>query len=367
MIFSAMTPGRDAWWARLWLLRRRWRLLLRLVASTTISYAIATYVLGHHQAFFAPMAAAIALTAGSAGVRARVAIELVVGVALGVLVGEIIVLMIGRGWWQIGLVAVLTVVAATLSGVTGLAMTQAINAAVLLVAVAPAPGTNPALSRFLDALIGGLLGLLVTFAVPRNAVRDIDRDVRSVVLSLADVLARTSRALRTGDAALADRALAEARATQGAVDRMRSTASGVAEVARMAPMRWHQRGAVERYFGSTSHLDNAIRDARVLARRSAAMLRNDEQAPPGLADAVDDLAAATRELAGGLAQEFSGRGTADEVRDSLVSASHRAIGCLTGVITVNNASIAAQVRSLAADLLLAAGVSRDELDRLLDD
>ena len=33
---------------------------------------------------------------------------------------------------------------------------------------------------------------------------------------------------------------------------------------------------------------------------------------------------------------------------------------------MNTASIAAQVRSLAADLLLASGVPRDELDDLLD-
>src|SRR5690606_27531751 len=135
---------------------RRWRLALRLAVSTAAAYGFATYVLGHEQAFFAPIAAVIVIIAG-AGQRSRATVELVVGVSIGVLVGELLILAIGRGWWQIALVVSLALVVGTLLGLKGLALTQAVNSALLLAAVVPAPGVvDPALTRFLDSVVGGI-------------------------------------------------------------------------------------------------------------------------------------------------------------------------------------------------------------------
>lgn len=347
---------------RLVLLRKRWRLIVRLTVATAGAYAFATHVLGHQQAFFAPISAVIALTAG-AGLRLRVVIELVLGVAVGVLVGELLILSIGRGGWQVGLVAALTVVVATLVGVKGLALTQAVNSGVLLAAVVPLAGAHdPALTRFLDALIGGLFGLAMVVLLPRNTVRDIDVDVQKLLGRLAGILSRTAQALRTDDAALADVALNEARATQTLVEQVRATAANVSEVARMSPMRWRQRDDVARYAGSVTDLDNAIRDSRVLARRTSAMLRHGESAPTGLADAVDALSRAVEIFA----DELSHHESIEHARGELIDAARLAIESLDGALTVNTAAIAAQIRSLSADLLLAAGASGPSLDDLLD-
>ena len=162
---------------RLWTVRRRWRLLLRLSLATSIAYFIATEVLDHRQAFFAPIAAIVALISGG-GARVRTVLELVFGVAIGVLVGELLILGIGRGAWQMALVVALAVIVGTLVGLTGLALTQAATSSVLLTAVIPFAGTgNPAVTRFLDALVGGLVGLAMVLLIPRNPVRDIDREV----------------------------------------------------------------------------------------------------------------------------------------------------------------------------------------------
>ena len=343
-------------------LRHQWRFILQVSVATGGAFAFATHVLGHQQAFFAPIAAVLAIMAGP-GLRARVTFEIVMGVAVGVLVGELLILGIGRGPWQITLVAALMVVISTLVGIKGMAMTQAINSGVLLAAVVPLPGaTDPALTRFLDSLVGGLLGFAMVLLVPRNPVRDIDGDVQKLLRRLGGVLSRIAQALRTDDPSLADLALEEARATQGLIDSVSETASNVAEIARMSPMRWRQRGEVAGYASSCTDLDNAMRDARVLARRVAAMLRHHETAPPGLDDAVDRLVVAVGTFSDDLAQDAD----FENAREDLVEATRIAMASLPEIITVNTASIVAQIRSLSADLMLASGANRSELDRRLD-
>src|ERR1041384_824918 len=75
----------DTFATRLNTLRHRWRLLIRLSVGTGVSYFIASSVFGHRQAFFAPIAAVITLIASGASRRLRTMVELVAGVAIGVL------------------------------------------------------------------------------------------------------------------------------------------------------------------------------------------------------------------------------------------------------------------------------------------
>lgn len=342
--------------------RKRWRLLLRLGVATSGAFFISTHLLGHSQAFFAPVSAVIVIVAG-AGARGRTLLELVLGVALGVLVGEMLILMIGRGAWQIALVVVLTVTISTLVGIKGLALTQAANSSVLLVSVVPAANAgNPAVTRFTDAMIGGGVALAAILLIPRNPVRDIDVEVQVVLHRLSGVLAGCADAMRRGDETLAERALQEARALQPAIQSLESTAANVTEIARMSPMRWKQRDHLGLYTDAILDVDNAIRDARVLARRTAAMLRHKEPAPPDMHLAVDALARGI----GIFADDLSQRDNFAEARRELVEAARMAVASLPGALTLNTAAIAAQIRSLAADLLLASGSSRDEIDERLD-
>ncbi len=347
---------------RLYILRRRWRLLLRLSLSTAGAYFVATQVLDHPQAFFAPIAAIIVLIAG-AGLRGRTLFELVLGVATGVLMGELIILLIGRGTWQLALVVSLTMVVGTLVGLKGLALNQAATSSVLLATVIPVTGgANPAATRFVDALVGGVFGLAMILLIPRNPVRDIDREVQQFLTRLARILSHTAQALRESNARLADRALDEARSMQPQVDSMMATAASVTEIARMAPMRWKQRDHVETYVATVRDLDNAVRDARVMARRASALLRHGETPPPDMDLAIDALSRAI----GIFADDLSQHDDFDEARQELVEAARMASASLPEAMTMNSASIAAQVRSLAADLLYASGYSRDEIDERLE-
>lgn len=347
---------------RLRVLRRRWRTLLRLSLGPATAYFFATHVLDHRQAFFAPVACVIVLIAG-AGLRGRTSYELVLGVSIGVLVGELLILGIGRGAWQMALIVTLTVTIATLLGLKGLALTQAANSSVLLAAVVPAVGAgNPAITRFLDALVGGAVGLAMILLIPRNAVRDIDREVQVFLNRLSGILSRIAQSLRTIDASLADVALQEARSMQPLVESMTSTAANVSEIARMSPMRWRQREHVETYVSTVHDLDNAVRDARVMARKASALLRHGEPVPAGMDQAIDALARAI----GIFADDLSERDDFEEARQQLVEAARMAAAALPEAMTMNSAAIAAQIRSLAADLLYASGYSRDEIDERLE-
>lgn len=352
----------DTFGARLELLRRRWRLLIRLSVGTGLSYYIASEVLGHQQAFFAPIAAVITLIASGASRRLRTLLELVFGVATGVLVGELLILAIGRGPWQIALVVVLAVSVGTLVGLTGLALNQAATSSVLLAAVVPVAGGDVAVMRFVDALVGGICGMAMVLLLPRNVVRDIDREVQRILTGLASVLRKEAHALRDRDSQLADDSMADAERMSPMLTTLTATATNVSEVARISPIRWRQRAHVELYTSTVIDLDNAVRDARTMGRKISALLRHHEPVPEGLDVAIDALASAVEIFANDLSEQDD----FDEARRELVEAARMASVALPEAATMNSAAIAAQIRSLAADLMYASGYTRDEIDERMD-
>ena len=99
--------------------RRRVRAVVALALQTGVAAGLAWFVahdlVGSPNPFFAPIAAVITL-AVSVGQRLRRTAELVAGVAIGILVGDAIILTIGSGPWQIALIVFLAVVAATAVG-----------------------------------------------------------------------------------------------------------------------------------------------------------------------------------------------------------------------------------------------------------
>ncbi|HUQ00355.1 MAG TPA: FUSC family protein [Aeromicrobium sp.] len=352
----------DTFAARRELLRHRWRLLIRLSVGTGLSYYIASEVLGHRQAFFAPIAAVITLMASGAARRVRTLLELVLGVATGVLVGELLIHAIGRGPWQVALVVVLAVSVGTLVGLTGLALTQAATSSVLLAAVVPVSGGDVAIPRFLDALVGGACGMAMVLLLPRNVVRDIDREVQRILTGLASVLRKEAHALRDRDSRLADDSMADAERMSPMLTTLTATATNVSEVARISPIRWRQRAHVELYTSTVIDLDNAVRDARTMGRKISALLRHGEPVPEGLDVAIDALASAVEIFADDLSEQDD----FDEARRELIEAARMASVALPEAATLNSAAIAAQIRSLAADLMYASGYTRDEIDERMD-
>ncbi len=329
-----------------------WRVVVRLSVAPALAWWVSMQVFEHNQAFFAPIAAVLTLTVGN-GERLAIVVEIVIGAALGILVGELLVLSIGRGTWQLALVVALAMVSARSVGLPGLAVTQAVISGVLLVAVVPLPGmADPALTRFADALIGGLIGLGMIIALPANPVREMDRGIQGLREELADILDKLAQALRDQDAGMAAEALSRARSTQPMVDTMGALADSASEMARLSPFRWRQRSEMARRASALIELDHAVRNTRVLSRRTAAMLRHREPVPAGLPDAVATLALLARTDAENVA--------------ALIEVARQAIGAASATLTINTAAVASQIRAIVADMMLAAGTPYDDLDSILD-
>src|SRR5689334_821134 len=116
---------------RLRRLRATWVSLAQTAVAAGLAWVVAHDVIGHPRAFFAPIAAVIALGVAP-GQSVRRAVELAVGVALGILVGDAIVAVIGTGPAQIAVVVLLATAGAVLLGGGSLAIGQAAGSAILV-------------------------------------------------------------------------------------------------------------------------------------------------------------------------------------------------------------------------------------------
>src|SRR5690349_23170020 len=149
---------------RLRRLRARLPLLMQAALATAVAWFVANDLLGHVRPIFAPLSAIIAI--GTTHVqRSRRAVELVFGVAIGIGIADVVVKAIGTGTWQLFVVTLIAMAIAVLLDTGPLFVTQVGVSAALVVTI-QRPGTGLAGQRFLDALIGGTVALVIASLLP---------------------------------------------------------------------------------------------------------------------------------------------------------------------------------------------------------
>ena len=290
----------------------------------------------------------------SLGSRLRRAGELVVGVSLGVLVGDLLISWIGTGVWQIALVVALAVAVAVFADGGTLIVAQAGASAVLVATLLP-PGDTGGIDRCVDALIGGTVGVLVVALLPSHPLGPVQRQARQALDELAGVLFGIADALRSREEAAAGAALSRARRSQPLVDDLRAALRSGREVTTVAPLRRPHRAELTRFSELAERIDYAFRNTRVLARRALAALQDDEPAVEELPDAVALLATAVRSLADQV------RGEREAARAPILELIHAApILDEAGDLGMSEQVMIAQLRSIAIDLLQATGLTRRE-------
>jgi uncharacterized membrane protein YgaE (UPF0421/DUF939 family) len=343
--------------------RRRVRLEAVIAAQAGIAAGVAWFlaadVLRHNRPFFAPISAVIVL-GGASGQRWRRALELVLGVALGIGLGDLLVLLIGVGVLQITLVVALAIVIASFLGGGTLTVNQAAASAVLVATLAPSGGIYS--GRIVDALIGGLTGLAVmALVVPFNPLTRVRRSADGELQVLSRALTMAREALDVGDPTHAVDALQRLRAIEGEHQRLRGSLEAGRETATLAPLRWRSRPVLARYLEAEVHVERAIRNARVLMRRTVSLLRNAEPVPAGLAQGLSGLAGAVdslrRELADGV--------EAVRARQLLTAAVSAASSAYRDGLGFSGGVVVAQIRSAALDLLRATGLPEDRAEQLV--
>jgi uncharacterized membrane protein YgaE (UPF0421/DUF939 family) len=348
-------------------LRNRWQratatLLLALQAGVSggLAWFVANNLLHHPQPVFAPLAAVITLDISIAQ-RLRRAAELVLGVALGIGVGDALIKVIGTGAWQLGVAVVLATVFSVLVGGGPAVVGQAASAAVLIATLAP-PTHGIYYGRFVDALIGGGAALVVmALLLPANPLRVVARKAGPACGLLADCLAETAGALADRDVGRANTALTRLDQGEALLRQFREIIPEGRETARVAPLRWRARSGVAQYVESVDYLDRCMTNARVLVRRSVTLLDDREPVPDQLPRSVALLAEATREL-----RQALERGRPPQQTSELaLRAVREAAGAYTAGPGFSGDVVVAQIRAVATDLLGTAGMHHREANELI--
>jgi uncharacterized membrane protein YgaE (UPF0421/DUF939 family) len=287
--------------------------------------------------------------------RGRRAAELAIGVAVGIAVGDLLVLEIGVGAAQLALVVMLAISIAIVLGSGQMMANQAAVSAALVATIQP-PTQGVTFARFLDALAGGAMALLVNALVlPADPVATIRRAARPVLDELAATLDDIAAAIVARDRKLAEAALVRARGIDEKGDRLADAVATGRETTRFAPPRRRFRARVEDYATAAGRIDLAVRNVRVLARGTIRAIRLDENVPPPVADSVRALAAAVRAFA--VALEEPKR--VDDVREPALRAAATATEVLENTANLSVSVIVGQVRSTATDLLAGTGMGHE--------
>ena len=333
-------------------LRSRFFFIVQCALAAALAWWLARVLLHHHTPFFAPVTAMICLGL-TFGQRLRRVIEVTVGVAVGVFVGDVFVHFFGSGVWQIAAVTTIAMSVAVLLGAGLLIVTQAGVQSVVIMTLLAQPGY--AFSRWLDALVGGGIALLAATIAPAAPLRRPRQQAAAVVNEIALILAETASALRDCNGDLAGVTLERARQSESALDELRSlSAEGIA-VVRLSPFRRRHLPAVQAIADLLEPLDRAIRNVRVLVRRAAVAVWRAEEVPSAYVDLIEELGQVTARIA----QELEQRKLPEGARSEL-SRLGRASAQVAQHPTLSAAVMRAQVRSTVVDLLMLTGLTYAE-------
>ena len=330
---------------------------LQITVAAIVSYSIAHYLLGHPAPFVA-----VAVTITSLGLtrdaRPRKVLETALGVTIGIALSELMVLVIGKGVWQVAIVLFVTlVVARAFSPNPAFAIAAAVQSAIVVIVPGP---VDAVFTRSIDAVVAGVIALIVTALIPRDPRRAASRDARLLFSVFHESLAGAVEALSLGTPAPAELALERLRRTQSLVDNWRVSLDTAASVARISP--WLRRHLPELRVQERVLVgaDLASRHLRTITRRIGVIAHGTSR--PNLAALMAELANAI-DLLG---RELDDRTLAGSSRTALVDLAQRLDpATLTPEGELRETLIVVLVRPLVVDLLVATGMPVEDARALL--
>ena len=199
------------------------------------------------------------------------------------------------------------------------------------------------------------MALLLTLFVPASSVRRPRQQAAAVLREVSAVLEQTARAVTTGDGDLARDTLARARDSERLLTQLREFASEGIAVVRLSPLRRRHRPGVQAIADLVEPLDRAVRNLRVLVRRTRTAAWRREAVPPAYVQLVQALSDATAQMA----RELEERRPPTSSRAALarIGADSAAPDPAAGL---SAEVVRAQVRSMVVDLLMLTGLGYEE-------
>ena len=330
----------------------------QIVIGVIAAYAISRWVFGHP----APLIA-VTVTITSLGMardaRPRRVLETAIGVTVGILLSELIVIGLGRGIWQLAIVVFATlVVARAVSSNPVFAVVAAVQA--VLVVLLPDPPGGP-LTRSLDAVVAGVVALAVTALVPRDPRRAVRRDAAALFSVFRESIDGVVEALALGNQSGAELALERLRRTQGLVDDWAESLDTATSIAAISPWLRRHRAELRRQAKVLAAADLASRHLRTVTRRIVTVLAEGKREP--------ELAGVMGELGNAIAllgAELDDPQLTGASRTALVDLAKRLDPTLLGSeAELRETLVVVLVRPLVLDLLVGTGMSADDARALL--
>ncbi len=329
--------------------------IIQCALGASLAWFVAHNLVGHTQPFFAPTAAVVSIGV-SFGARIRRSAELVVGVAVGIGIGDLFIAQVGTGVWQVALVVGGAMAVAVFLDSGAILTIQAAGSAVLIATLDQSDATGP--DRMIDALIGGLVGVLMVAAIPLHPVRRAREHAADVLAVMSKSLITCADGLLEQNSDKVHESLTAVRATQKQIDALRSALEGGREISRISPLYWNSRKRLERIHSAADPLDNAIRNTRVLLRRSLTLVRDDEVLDPRLIDLVDQLGNAADVVRRMMLADPGEQPDQAEATRGLRSVAKNARPELVAGAGLSAHVVFAQIRSIVVDLMVVCGMQR---------
>ncbi len=264
-------------------------LLLEQTAAATLAWLIATEVVGHEDPFFAPVAAVVALNA-ALGERGVNVLRLLLGVGIGICVGELTILVLGVGYGRLAVATFVSMAIARALDASRIVIAQAAGSAILTVAALN--GAAVGLDRLEDAMIGAGVALVFTqILFTPDPLALVKRAEAAGLTAIASNLRFAGRALERDDVAPARHALENMRDVRNRLVDLEHAVIAAPRVRRTSVLWRARRDAVDREAERARHLD-LLGTSCLLLARTALSIPSEERArgAPYVLDVADVLA-----------------------------------------------------------------------------
>ena len=340
---------------------RRWRAKASFIAQCAIaaaaSYSLARYVFAVEFPLFAPVATILTLGM-TYGQRFTRAAEVTAGVTIGALVGELFVVTVGMGVWQVVVLVALAMSIASWLGAGTLIVNQA-GVQGLVIAML-AGQTTTAFGRWYEALIGAAVGLVFTAFIPSSVLLRPRKRASAVLERLTTLIITSADGVRARDRKIVEGCLDEARKTEDDLRALRGFAADSVEIATFTPWYRKRLPQMQEVVAQLEPIDRAVRNTRVLLRRAAISVQVEETVPEAYIDLMWELAQVTEELAA-----FLATGERDDSLEGVLwNLSERSARPVLGA-ELSAEVIRAQIRSILVDFYMMLGHPAREAQKIV--
>ncbi|OAG70327.1 FUSC family protein [Corynebacterium ulcerans] len=340
-------------------LRRSFLSIVQMSLAAGIAFWIARNLIGHDKPFFAPMAAIIILGLTS-GNRIKKAIELSIGCSIGVGLGDLLIMGIGVGHWQMPLAIFISLLVATFLSKSQLLINQVAIGSILIATIMP-PGTSAGPDRMIDAFLGCITGIVVMALLPHSPLAEGRREVSAVLRLASTVLKHVSVGLKTADPDIIQEELERARGSQASINAMLEAAKSGQEESTVSPLLWASRHRVRSFIRILAPVDNAVRNTRVLARRAQVLVEDHDTVTAEQLAIIEELA----DIVEGIASSNDNPAEIPELVRRLRYLGGRCTPDIADSGVLSAQVILAQSRSIIVDLLQVCGLSRESAVAIL--